>query len=69
MNTEETCVSKNLDETVRLQSEKREELIREVRGEREYKGLKRAREALPVWPNHQPHRCPAEMSVREYIVA
>ena len=30
---EGTCVSKNLDETVRLQSEKREEWMREIRGE------------------------------------
>ena len=29
-----TCVSKNLDETVRLQSEKRQEWMREMRGER-----------------------------------
>ena len=28
---EETCVSKNLDETVRLQSEKRQEWIRAIR--------------------------------------
>ena len=34
MEIEETCVSKNLDETVRLQSEKRHEWIREIRGER-----------------------------------
>ena len=31
---EGTCVSKNFDETVRLQSEKRREWIREIRGER-----------------------------------
>ena len=31
---EETCVSKNLDERVRLQSEKREEWIPEISGER-----------------------------------
>ena len=36
--TWETCVSKNLDETVRLQNEKREEWIQEVR-EEEYKKL------------------------------
>ena len=29
-----TCVSKNFDETVRLQSEKREEWIREIKRER-----------------------------------
>ena len=32
--TEEICVSKNFDETVRLQSEKREEWILDLRGER-----------------------------------
>ena len=31
----ETCVSKNLEETVRVQSEKRRELVREIRGERQ----------------------------------
>ena len=31
---EGTCVSKNFDETVRLQSEKKQEWIREIRGER-----------------------------------
>ena len=31
---EGTCVLKNFDETVRLQSEKREKWIREIRGER-----------------------------------
>ena len=31
---EETCVLKNLDETVRLQPEKRQEWIPEIRGER-----------------------------------
>ena len=34
MEIEGTCASKNLDETVRLQSEKRQEWIREIRGER-----------------------------------
>ena len=33
-NCEGTCVSKNFDETVRLQSEKRQEWIRKIRGER-----------------------------------
>ena len=31
----ETCVTKNLDETVRLQSEKRQEWIRQVGGKRQ----------------------------------
>ena len=34
VNIEGTSVSKNLDGTVRLQSEKRQEWIREIRGER-----------------------------------
>ena len=34
LETEATCVSKNLDATVHLQSEKRQEWIREIRGER-----------------------------------
>ena len=33
MEIEGTCVSKNLNETVRLQSEKRKEWIREIRRE------------------------------------
>ena len=57
MEIEETCVSKNLDE-------KREEWIREIRGERDYKGLQRARVALPVWSAHQP-RHPREKRVSE----
>ena len=58
--TEGTCVSKNFDETVRLQSEKRQEWIREIRGERGHKGLQRAKVALPDWPAHQPCRSPGE---------
>ena len=68
MEIEGTCVSKNLDETVRLQSEKREEWIREIRGER-LQGMQRAQVALPVWPAHQPRRSPGETSVRGPIVA
>ena len=63
------CVSKNLDETVRLQFEKREEWIREIRGERDYKGLQRVQVALPVWPAHQPRCSPGETHVRGSIVA
>ena len=55
MEIEATCVSKNLDETVRLQSEKREEWIGEIRGER-LQGLQRAQVSLPPWPAHQPRR-------------
>ena len=39
-------MSKNLDETVRLQSEKRQERIREIR-ERDFKGLQRAQVVPP----------------------
>ena len=62
-------MSKNLDETVRLQSEKRQEWIREIRGERSYKRLQRAQVALPVWPAHQPCRSPGETGVRGLIAA
>ena len=57
---------KYFDETVRLQSEIRQECIREMRGD--YKGLHRAQVALPVWPAHQPRRSPGEMNVRGLIV-
>ena len=60
-------MSKNFDETVRLQSEKTEEWILEIRGE-SYKGLQRAQVALPVWPARQSRRSPGEMSVRGTIV-
>ena len=46
-------MSKNLDETVRLQSEKNR-----------LQGLQRARVALPDWPAHQPRRSPGKTSVR-----
>ena len=52
-------MSINLDETARLQSEKRED----------YKGLQRAGVALTVWPAHQPRRSPGKMNVRGPIVA
>ena len=61
-------MSKNLDEKVRLQSEKRQEWIREIKKERDYKGLRRAQVALPVWPAHQPCRFLGEASVRGPIV-
>ena len=50
-------MSKNFNETVRLQSEIRREWIQEVRG-KNYKGLQRAQVAHPVWPAHQPRRSP-----------
>ena len=66
METEGAGVSKNLDETVRIQSEKGQEWIRD---KRDYKGLQWAGAVLPVWPDHQPRRSPGEMSVRGPIVA
>ena len=54
-------MSKNLYDTVRLQSEKRREWIREIRGER-LQGIAEVQVALPVWPAHQPRRFPVEMS-------
>ena len=68
MEIEETCVSKYLEETVRLQSEIRREWIREEK-ERDYKGLRRAQAALPVWLADQPRRFTGETSVRGPIVA
>ena len=69
MEIEGACVSKNFDETVRLQYEKREEWIREIREERDYKELQRAGAANPVWPAHQPRRSPEKTSVRGPIAA
>ena len=58
---EGTCVSKNFDKTVHLQSE--------GGCERDYKGLHRERASLPVWPAHQPRCSLIETSVRGPIVA
>ena len=58
-------MSKNFDETVRLQSEIRREWIREIR---DYKGLLRAQVAHLVWPAHRPRRSPGETSVGGPIV-
>ena len=66
--TEGTFVLKNLDETVCTQSEKRHELIQEVRGER-LQGLQRARVALAIWPTHQPCQSLGKTSVWGPIVA
>ena len=59
-------MSKNLDETVQVHSEKRQEWIREVR---DYKGLQKPGAALSHWRTHQPRRSPGEISVRGTIVA
>ena len=67
MESEGTCVEE-LDETVGFQSEKREKWIREIIGERDYKGLQGARVALSVWPAHRPRRSPGETSARVPIV-
>ena len=60
-------MSKNFDETVRLQSEIRREWIQEVRGER-LQGIAEGAGAHPVWPAHQPRRSPGETSVQGPIV-
>ena len=52
-----SCVSTNLGETVLIQSEKRQEWIREIREETK-RGLHRARAVLSVWPACQPHCSP-----------
>ena len=59
-------MSKNLDETVGIMSEKRQEWIREE-GERDYKELQRAGVALPVWPIHQPRSFLGEMTVGDLL--
>ena len=60
-------MSKNLDETVRLQFEKKTRV--DTRNKRDYKGLRRARVALPISPAHQPRRYSGETSVWGPIVA
>ena len=61
-------MSKNLDETVRLQSEIRQEWIREIRGERP-QGIAEGASSAPRLASYQPRRFPVEMSVRGPIVA
>ena len=58
----------NFDETVRLQSEKQQEWIREERVGRLQKITVEASSA-PVWPAHQPRCSPGETIVRGPIVA
>ena len=66
----ETCLSKNLDETVCLKSQNvRKEKSQYERYERDYKGLQRKQVTLLVWPAHQPCCSPGETSVRGPIVA
>ena len=64
---EGTCVSKNLGETVRLQSEKRQSGY-ERKEERDYQGLQKRQVALSVWPAHQLRHSPRETSVWGPIV-
>ena len=61
-------MSKNFDETVGLQSEKRQEWIREIRRER-LQGVAEDAISAPVRPAHQPRLSPGETSVRGPIVA
>ena len=68
MEIEETCTSKNLDETVRLQSEKRQEWIREIKEER-LQGIAEGTSSAPILPAHQPRRSLEKTSVRGPIVA
>ena len=64
MEIEGTYVSKNFDETVHLQSEKRKDWIREIRGER-LQGIAET----SVWTAHQLCHSLEETSVRVPIVA
>ena len=60
-------MSKNLDETVRLRSEKKRRAdTTDMR--RETGDWWRAQVAFPVWPAHRPRRSPGEASVRGPIV-
>ena len=54
-------MTKNLDEAVSFQSEKKE-WTREVRGER-LQGITDGRTSAPVWPAHQSRRISKEISV------
>ena len=61
-------MSKNFDETVQFQSEKKQEWIREVREDR-LQGLQRTQLAHPVWPAYQPHLSLGETCIQGSIVA
>ena len=65
---EGNCVSKNLDETVRLQSEKREEWIREIRGEK-LQGIAEGTTSAPCLASSSARRSPGKTSVQGPIVA
>ena len=65
----ETRESKNLDETVRLQSEKREEGKREIRGERLLQGIVEGTSSTPRLANSSAASFPGKTSVREPSVA
>ena len=65
------CVSKSLDGTVRLLSEKRQEWIREIKGER-LQGIAEGASSAPRLASssaRQPRRFPGKTSVRGPIVA
>ena len=59
-------MSKNLDQTVRLQSEKKRKIHTRGKSKEIAEG---AGSALPVWPDYQPRRSPGETSVRGPTVA
>ena len=50
-------------------SPKKEKNENERLKERDYRGLQKARVALPVWPAHQPHCSSGETSVRGPVAA
>ena len=62
-------MSKNLDELVRLQSEKREEWIQKVKRKTDYEGQQQAGAAHSTLPTYQPRSFPEEMNVRVLTVA
>ena len=57
-------MSKNLDETVHLESEKKKSGFERLE-ESDYKGTS----SIPVWPAHHPRSSTGEKSVRGLIVA
>ena len=62
-------VCKNIWKRQYASSPRKDESGYERKEERDYKGLRRAQVALPVWQARQPCRSPVETSVRGPIVA
>ena len=61
-------MSKNLDEAVRLQTERRENGTREVKGRRP-QGIADGRSTHPAWPAHLSRLFPEEISVQGVVAS